>query len=166
MWFAESELKAYDEESEEPEMPNPVFKVGDKVYVNVNESAIDEDDKEWYVGVIVGYEESTNIYIVDVKEADDVTYTFNVRPDQLKPYTENEVPPLPEDAKFAYGDRVVVNGEFGTVIGYDFSERKYGVLLDSDDEEPKWYAEDALAPYAEPENPEEDGGTDTPDAGE
>lgn len=89
MWFAESDLKAHVEESEEkPEAPNPIFNIGDKVYVNVNESALDEDDKEWHIGEIVGYEESTNIYVVDVKEKDDVTYIFNVHPDQLEPYTE------------------------------------------------------------------------------
>lgn len=93
MWFPESDLKAYVEESEEnPEEPNPIFNIGDKVYVNVNESALDEDDKEWHIGVIVGYEESTNIYVVDVKEGDNVTYTFNVHPDQLELYTDPENP--------------------------------------------------------------------------
>lgn len=95
MWFAGSELEAYVEESEDSKDPTPeqkVFAIGDKVYVNIDESALDEDDKDWYVGVIVGYEESTNIYVVDVIESDDVTYTFNVHPDQLELYTEPEKP--------------------------------------------------------------------------
>lgn len=91
-WYAEDELELY-KELEEPEQPTPEqkeFAIGDKVYVNIDESALDEDDKDWYVGVIVGYEESTNIYVVDVKEDPNTTYTFNVRPDQLELYTESE----------------------------------------------------------------------------
>lgn len=82
--------------------------------------------------------------------------------DDLKLYyeeseeTENpapEMPPLPwpEYAKFKNGDRIVTNGNVGTIIGYDYSEHKYGVLLDSDDEETKWLAEDELKLYTESE---------------
>lgn len=83
MWFAEVELKAYVDESEEPEEPTP----------------------------------------------------------------PTEVPPFPEDAKFQLGNRVVVNGNVGTIAGYDFIDHKYAVLLDSDDEEPIWADESEIEKY-------------------
>lgn len=63
------------------------------------------------------------------------------------PIVEPTPPPFPEDATFQLGDRVVVNGNVGTIAGYDFIDHKYAVLLDSDDEEPIWADESELEKY-------------------
>lgn len=87
MWFSESELEAYVEESEEPAPDKKEFAIGDKVFVSMGED-------ESLIGTIVGYEESTNIYVVEVKENEneDAVIMLNVTPDQLELYTEPENP--------------------------------------------------------------------------
>lgn len=118
--------------------------------------------------------------VATVEAYDSTINKFGVRPDgfseqanlqwyaedEIEPYAESEekpeeptepdVPLLPEDAKFQYGDRVVADGNVGTIVGYDFIEHKYGVIFDSGDEEPQLYAESELEPYTESEeNPDE-----------
>lgn len=75
-------------------------------------------------------------------------YKESEEPEQpTPPIVEPTPPPFPEDAKFQLGDRVVVNGNVGTIAGYDFIDHKYAVLLDSDDEEPIWADESELEKY-------------------
>lgn len=146
---------------EEPTPPEeekePIFEIGSMVKIASGEY-------KGHIGVVKDYAPINSNYYVT---SDSFSMWFAER--DLEAYTDGaeepenppiEIPLLPEDAKFQFGDRVVANGSVGTIIGYDFSEHKYGVLLDADDEEPLWYAESELEKY------EENGGAVTPDEGE
>lgn len=148
---------------EKPEEPTkePKFAIGSKVEIVGGQF-------DGCVGIVKDFNEKEGTYYVMsgfVGSGNQFSMWFNenMLSEYIEESEEPEKPlmPFPEDCIFTYGDRVVVNGEIGTIIGYDFSEHKYGVLLDLDDEEPKWYAGDELEHYTE-----ENGGTAETDKGE
>lgn len=156
MWFPETELKAYVEESEEPEEPTPPiveptpppfpedakFQLGERVIAN------------GYVGTIAGYDFIDHKYAV----------LLDFFPDEdPRWYAEDELEPC----TFAVGDRVWLNtsgGEklLGTIMSYVGEANRY--IIDVVDEDGTTHTYHASP--NEIEKYEEDGGTVTPDTRE
>lgn len=149
-------------ESEAPIEPpieerEPIFPIGSKVEIinGIGKGGI---------GVVKDYDPAVSRYYV----VSDNFYMWFAEY-ELKAYEEESEGEGP-NSSFVVGDRVKVLvepyvGKIGTIVGFDESDNTIAVILDDDDEETYSFASDEIEKI-DPETPEENGGTATPDEGE
>lgn len=151
------------EHSEQPDTPTPPTEEKEPKFPIDSKVVVVDGIGKGDIGFVRDYNPTVSRYYV----VSDNFYMWFAESD-LKAYVEES-----EDSKgFAIGDRVKVvlstdpNYErIGTVE--DVEQEFIVVVLDGEDYNDRlWFYPEDLELYTDPENPEENGGTDTPDEGE
>lgn len=158
------------EHSEQPDVPTPPTEPKEQKFAYGEKVEITNGDYKGKNGMVMGFDDTNATYYVVSPQ-----FSMWFAESDLKAYAEEteekpEEPPITDANGFFVGDRVKVTvepyiGKIGTIVGFDESDNTIAVILDDDDEETYSFTSDELEKI-DPETPEENGGTATPDEGE